>query len=108
MQRRAIVVDVLEHVPQENRRERAGRLAERLPAYRHARIRRERALRMRDRRIGEVDGNARPTFAREMRAGVALAAADLEERRREAVLLDEAIEAVDHVLLQRQEVGHAG
>src|SRR4029450_860153 len=106
-QRARVVFDVLEHVPQHDRVPRSGPVRKRLLAHGDARIRREARSRLANGGIGKIDRHPPPVAAGKVRADVTPAAADFEEWSNEAVLLDEPIEAVQHVILERDEIRHA-
>jgi len=107
-QRAVVVLDVLEHVPQDHAPERARHLGERLPRDGDAGMRLQRPRGVRYRIVGKVDGRAAPSLGGEVRGDVAPAAADFEERPLHAVALDEAVEAEEHVALEWCEVRHRG
>src|SRR4030095_2035642 len=79
----------------------------RLLAHGDARIRREARPRLANGGIGKIDRHPAPVAAGMVRRDVPPATADFEEWSNEAVLLDEPIEAVQHVILERDEIRHA-
>jgi hypothetical protein len=107
-QRLAVVLDVLEHVPQDHAAVRSLDVGKRPALDADLRVAAQRRRGARDRGLRKVDCRAAPAFRGKVRSDVAVAAAHLEERTLQRVLLDEAVEAEQHVRLQRQEVRHRG
>src|SRR5262245_66587297 len=98
---------MLEDIPHHDAAKAALDLRERLLAHPDLRMGREGGGRLGDRGVREIDREPAPSFAREIGAHVAAPASDLEKRSPQSVLLDEAIEAIEHVLLERKEVSYS-